>query len=701
MSAVSYALEGATGVIRIDNPPVNALSRAVRQGLLEALASAQADASQAILLICEGATFVAGADIREFGKPPQPPSLLAVLAAIENSPKPVIAAMHGNALGGGLELALACHYRCAVPGAKLGLPEVKLGILPGAGGTQKVPRLMGVEAALELMTSGTPISAAQALASGLLDKVFASGELPQVARAYASELIAAAAPLRRVRDIRIDPAAIPADFFASARRKLARRTRGQIAPDRIVTLVEAAVVLPIDAGLARERELFVECLNSPQSAAMRHAFFAEREAARVVDLPADTAARAVRKVALIGAGTMGGGIAMNFINAGIPVSLLEVSDSALQKGLAVIEKNYRISAGKGKLTDAQIAQRLGLIGGTTDYPDLKDVDLVIEAVFEDLQLKKEVFARLDAVCKPGCILATNTSYQDIDAIAQATRRPEDVIGMHFFSPANVMKLLENVRGARTAPDVIVTAMKLAKTIGKVPVLARVCYGFIGNRMLRYYGREAALCVIEGASPRQVDAALENFGMAMGPIAMGDLAGLDVGYRARQCLTTAQKGDPRAWSVADKLVEAGRLGQKSGKGYYRYDPDTRERSEDPEVLALIEATASVLGVQRRAIDDQEILDRCLFGLVNEGARILEEGIAQRPGDIDVVYVHGYAFPVAKGGPMYYADQVGLARVHARLCEFRARFGEQLWPVAPLLERLVQTNRTFADWARDRN
>ncbi|TPW01729.1 MAG: fadN, partial [Alphaproteobacteria bacterium] len=643
---VNYALEGAVGVIRMDNPPVNALSQELRQGLMEALATAQKDASRAILLLCAGSTFVAGADIREFGKPPQPPSLLAVLDALENSRKPVIAAMHGTTLGGGLELALACHYRCAVPSAKFGLPEVKLGILPGAGGTQKMPRLMGVEAALELMTSGAPIAATQAHAYGLLDKLFADEELPKAARAYAAELIAADAPLRRVRDIAIEPGTIPPDFFANARKKLARRARGQIAPERIVTLVEAAVTLPIDAGLARERELFVECLKSPQSAAMRHAFFAEREAAKILDLPTDTPARPVQRVGIIGAGTMGGGIAMNFINAGIPVTLLEVSDAALQKGLGVIEKNYRISAGKGKLTDAQIAQCLDLIRGTTDYADLKDVDLVIEAVFENLELKKAVFAQLDAACKPGCILATNTSYQDIDAIAAATRRPADVVGMHFFSPANVMKLLENVRGARTAADVVVTAMKLAKTIGKVPVLARVCYGFIGNRMLKYYGREAALCVIEGATPRQVDAALENFGMAMGPIAMGDLAGLDIGYRARQGLTAEQKGDPRAWRVADKLVEAGRLGQKTGKGYYRYDPDTRERSEDPEVLALIEATAHELGVRRRRLDDQEILDRCLFGLVNEGARILEEGIAQRPGDIDVVYLHGYAFPAAK-------------------------------------------------------
>lgn len=699
MSVVNYEIQDSIGVIKANNPPVNALSQALRQGLLEALTTAQNDESKALLIICEGRTFIAGADITEFGKPPMKPSLPDVLDAIENSNKPVIAAIHGTALGGGLEVALACHYRCALASAKVGLPEVKLGILPGAGGTQRAPRLMGVEAALDLITKGDPISAKKGLASGLIDKVVEGDDLLAEGLTYAKEIVASNAPLKRVRDIKIDPASVPAGFFDSARKKLAKRARGQIAPDRIVTLIEAAVNLPMDEGLQKERELFTECVTSPQSAAMRYAFFAEREAARVKDLPKDTPIRDIKKVAIIGGGTMGGGIAMNFVNVGIPIVLLEINDEALQRGLDIIEKNYKITASKGKMTEDQVKQCMGLIKGTTSYDDLGDVDLVIEAVFENIDIKKEVFAKLDAVCKPGCILASNTSYQNIDEIATATKRPQDVVGMHFFSPANVMKLLENVRGAKTANDVIATVMKIAKTIKKVPVLARVCYGFIGNRMLRYYGREAALCLIEGATPKQIDDALEGFGMAMGPIAMGDLAGLDVGYKARQGLTEEQKGNPKAYKVADILVESGRLGQKSGKGYYKYDPETRARLEDPEVIEIIEKTAAELGVARRPISEQEIIDRCIFGLVNEGAKVLQEGIAQRPSDIDIVYLYGYAFPVSKGGPMFYADQVGLKNVYDRICEFRETFSDDTWTPAPLLEKLAKEGKSFADWAKE--
>lgn len=698
MSVVNYELQGDVGVIKVNNPPVNALSQAVRQGLKESLAQAQSDASKAVVVLCEGRTFIAGADITEFGKPPQEPSLPEVLDALENSSKPVIAAIHGTALGGGLEVALACHYRCAVPSAKVGLPEVKLGLLPGGGGTQRAPRLMGPEAALELMTTGNPISASKGAESGLIDKVLGD-DLEAGALAYAKELIAENAPLKRVRDINIDPASVPEGFFDGARKKLAKRARGQIAPDRIVTCVEAAVNLPMDEGLKKERELFMELVTSPQSAAMRHAFFAEREAAKVKDLPKDTPTRDIKKVGIIGGGTMGGGIAMNFMNAGIPVTLLEINDEALQRGIGIIEKNYSITQKKGKLTEDQVKQCMSQLNGTTNYDDLKDVDLVIEAVFENIDIKKEVFAKLDSVCKPGCILASNTSYQNIDEIATATKRPQDVVGMHFFSPANVMKLLENVRGEKTADDVVATVMKLAKKINKVPVLARVCYGFIGNRMLKNYGREAQLCMIEGASPKQVDDALEHFGMAMGPIAMGDLAGLDVGYKAREGLSEEQKGDPRAYKVSDKLVEAGRLGQKTGKGFYKYDPETRARQEDPEVTKIIQESAKELGVERREISEQEIVDRCIFGLVNEGAKILEEGIAQRPSDIDVVYLYGYAFPVAKGGPMFYADQVGVKNVYDRICEFRDRFGADKWTPAPLLEKLAKEGKSFGDWAKE--
>lgn len=700
MTVVTYELQGDVGVIKVNNPPVNALSQAVRQGLKESLAQAQGDASKAVVILCEGRTFIAGADITEFGKPPKDPSLPAVLEDLENSQKPVIAAIHGTALGGGLEVALTCHYRCAIPSAKVGLPEVKLGILPGAGGTQRAPRLMGVEAALDLITSGNPISAKKAVEAGLIDKVVEGDDLAAAALNYAKELIAQNAPLKRVRDITIDPASIPEGFFEQARKRLAKRARGQIAPDRIVTAIEAAVNLPMDEGLKKERELFAELVSSPQSAAMRYAFFAEREAAKVKGLPKDTPTRDIKKVGIIGGGTMGGGIAMNFMNVGIPVVLVEINDEALQRGIGIIEKNYNISASKGRMTQEQVEKCMSLLKGTTTYDDLKDVDLVIEAVFENIDIKKDVFAKLDAVCKPGCILATNTSYQDVNEIAKATKRPEDVVGMHFFSPANVMKLLENVRGEKTADDVVATVMKLAKTIGKVPVLAGVCYGFIGNRMLRNYGREAQLCLIEGATPKQVDDAMEKFGMAMGPIAVGDLAGLDIGYKARQGLSDEEKGDPKAFRVADTLVEAGRLGQKTGKGYYKYDPQTRARQEDPEVLEIIEKVARELGVERREISEEEIVERCIYGLVNEGAKVLEEGIAQRSSDIDVVYLYGYGFPVAKGGPMFYADQVGLKKVYERICEFRDTLGGDTWAEpAPLLEKLAKEGKTFAEWSKE--
>ncbi len=699
MSVVNYQLEGDVGVIKVNNPPVNALSQALRQGLAEALTTAQSDASKAILIICEGRTFIAGADITEFGKPPKEPSLPSVLDQIENSQKPVVAAIHGTALGGGLEVALACHYRCALPSAKVGLPEVKLGILPGAGGTQRAPRLMGVEAALDLITKGDPISAAKGAKSGLIDKVVSGDDLLAEGIAYTKELIASNAPLRKVRDIKIDPASVPAGFFEKARKDLAKRARGQIAPDRIVTCIEAAVNLPMDQGLAKERELFAELVVSPESKAMRHAFFAEREAAKVKGLAKDTPVRDVKKVAIIGGGTMGGGIAMNFMNVGIPVTMLEINDEALQRGIGIIEKNYKITQSKGKMTEEQVGQCMSLLNGTTNYDDLKDVDLVIEAVFENIGIKKEVFAKLDAVCKPGCILASNTSYQNIDEIATATKRPQDVVGMHFFSPANVMKLLENVRGEKTADDVVATVMKLAKTINKVPVLARVCYGFIGNRMLRNYGREAQRCLIEGATPKQVDDALEGFGMAMGPIAMGDLAGLDIGYKAREGLSEEEKGHPKYYKAADTLVEAGRLGQKSGKGYYKYDSETRARLEDPEALAIIKKVADELGIAQRQISAEEIVERCIYGLVNEGARVLAEGIAQRPSDIDVVYLFGYAFPVAKGGPMFYADLVGLKKVYERVCEFEKQAGDGTWDPAPLLKELADSGKSFADWASE--
>mgnify|MGYP001493317022 FL=1 len=694
-NVVSYELVGNIGVISVNSPPVNALSQAVREGILNAVNAAQEDGSEAIVLRCEGRTFIAGADITEFGKPPMEPGLPEVLGAIENSKKPVIAAIHGTALGGGFEVALACHYRCAIASAKVGLPEVKLGLLPGAGGTQRVPRVAGVQVALDMITSGNPVAAAKANSMGLLDEVVEGDDLQAAAIKYATDLLESGAPLKRIRDITIDPATIEPGFFDAARKKLAKRARGQIAPDKIVSCIEAAVNLPMDQGLERERELFRELVTSPESAAMRHIFFAERQAAKIKDLPKDTPLRDIKKVAIIGGGTMGGGIAMCFANVGIPVVMLEINDEALERGMNIIRKNYTITVQKGKLPADKMEQLISTISGTTDYTDLSDVDLVIEAVFENLDLKKEIFAKLDAVCKPGAILATNTSYQDVDAIAEATSRPQDVLGLHFFSPANVMKLLEIVRGAKTADDALATSMQIGKKIGKVCALSRVCYGFIGNRMLGGYGREAQMLLMDGCTPAQVDSALEKFGMAMGPLAMGDLAGLDVGYKARQARTDLPD-DPKLYRMGTLLVEMGRHGQKTGAGFYKYDPQTRQRMSDPEIESMIKEEAAKLGIEQRTISDEEILQRCFYPLINEGALILEEGIAQRPSDIDVVYVFGYAFPAAKGGPMHYADHVGLKNVYDKICEFRDMYGEQYWKPAPLLEKLAKEGKTFAEW-----
>ena len=693
-SSVRYELVDGIGVITVDNPPVNALSHAVRQGIHDALAAAQQDTSIAVLIVCEGRTFIAGADITEFGKPPKEPHLPDLCNSIEASSKLVVAAVHGTALGGGLEVALACHYRCAVQGARVGFPEVKLGLLPGAGGTQRLPRLIGAGAALDLMTSGNPVDAAQAANLGLIDHIV-DGDLGDAALAWCGEL--AAKDVQRCRTSELAVESVPDGMLDAYRATLARRARGQIAPQKIVDCVEASLTLPFTEGLRIERENFIECLQSPQSAALRHMFFAEREAARVQGLSKDMPLRDVNRVGVIGAGTMGSGIAMNFANAGMQVALLEVSDEALGKGLGIIDRNYQGGVKRGKMSEEQALEYRGRITGTTDYESLSDADLVIEAVFENLELKQEVFGKLDAVCRQGAILATNTSYQNVDRIAAATKRPQDVIGLHFFSPAHIMKLLEVVRAEKTADDVLATCMALAKKIRKTPVVSGVCYGFIGNRMLGHYAREAQLCVIEGATPEQVDAVMEEWGMAMGPLAVFDLAGLDVGFKARQGLPEAERGDPRAFRVADALVEMNRLGQKTGAGFYRYDPDTRKRSSDPVVLTLIEREAAELGVTRGDIDADEIVDRLLFALVNEGMNILDEGIAQRPGDIDVVYVYGYGFPAWRGGPMHYADSVGLAHVLERVREFEQRFGSENWTPAPLLEKLVSNGNTLAEWA----
>jgi 3-hydroxyacyl-CoA dehydrogenase len=648
---VRYELQGKVGVITVDNPPVNALSHAVRQGLLDAIGRAMADASEAVVIICDGRTFIAGADITEFGKPLKEPGLPDLLNTIEASPKLLVAAIHGTALGGGFETALAAHYRCAIPSAKVGLPEVKLGLLPGAGGTQRTPRLAGVKASLDLFTSGAPISAGQAHGIGLIDKII-DGDLRSGAVAWAQELLGNNAPIRRSSEQVV--ADFEASIFDEYRASLAKRARGQIAPGHIVSAVEAATNLPFDEGLAVERKLFMKCMDSPQSAGMRHIFFAQRQASKIDGLAKDTPKRPIDTVGVIGGGTMGGGIAMNFANAGIPVTMIEISDEALQRGLSIIERNYAGSVKRGKISEDKAAACRALISGSTDYAALAEVDMVVEAVFEDPELKKKIFKQLDAVCKHGAILATNTSYQDVDAIAAVTSRPEDVLGMHFFSPAHIMKLLEVVRGEKTADDVLVTVMALAKKIRKVAVVSGVCYGFIGNRMLEPYGATAQLLLLEGASPQQVDSAMEDWGMAMGPLRVFDLAGLDIGYSARESLSDEQKGDPTSYRVPDLLVEAGRLGQKSGAGFYGYG-ENRRALPDPAVDEIIETAAADLGVERRTITDDEIVDRLISALVIEGRKILDEGIAQRSSDIDVVYVYGYGFPVARGGPMFYADQ----------------------------------------------
>lgn len=647
-SPVSYELDETIGVICVDSPPVNALSHAVRQGLLDAINTAQGDASEAVVIICAGRTFIAGADITEFGKPLKDPWLPDLLDTIEASSKLVVAALHGTALGGGLETALAAHFRCAVASAKVGFPEVHLGLLPGAGGTQRTPRLAGVKAALDLISSGAPIAAGKAQEIGLIDKII-DGDLRVGAIAWARELVASGTAIRKSSEQAVPE--FDKAIFDAYRSTLAKRARGQIAPGHIVSCIEAAATMSFEDGMARERELFMECMDSPQSAAMRHLFFAERLAAKVEGLAKDTPKRTIESVGIIGGGTMGGGIAMSFANAGIPVTMIEISDEALQRGLGIVEKNYAGSVKRGKLSEEKAAACRALITGSVDYASLAEVDLVIEAVFEDPDLKKKIFAKLDKACKAGAILATNTSYQDVDAIAAATNRPEDVIGMHFFSPAHIMKLLEVVRGEKTADDVLATVMALAKKIRKVPVVSGVCYGFIGNRMLSPYGKTAQMLLLEGAAPRQIDSAMEAWGMAMGPLRVFDLAGLDIGYKAREALPDEEKGDPKSYRVPDLLVEMGRLGQKSGAGFYSYD-DTRKPTPDPAVQDIIEQAASELGVDRREITDEEIVDRLISALIDEGQKIIDEGIAQRSSDIDVVYVYGYGFPASRGGPMFF-------------------------------------------------
>ncbi|MDU3131468.1 MAG: 3-hydroxyacyl-CoA dehydrogenase NAD-binding domain-containing protein, partial [Bradyrhizobium sp.] len=616
------------GIVTIDSPPVNALSAAVRGGILDNVKAAIADPEiKVIVLTCGGRTFIAGADITEFGKPPKPPALNDVLSTIENSPKPVIAAIHGTALGGGLEVALACHYRVATKDAKLGLPEVKLGLLPGAGGTQRLPRAVGPELAVKMIVGGDPIGAAEAHKAGLIEEIVegpASG-----AEAFARKVVAENRPLRKLRDDDSKLAAAKADrsIFTNAVAAITKKSRGLEAPFAAADAVGYAIDLPFDEGLKREREGFLKLLTSDQSKAQRYAFFAEREAAKIAGVPEGTKGRKVDRVAIIGAGTMGGGIAMSFANAGIPVTLIETAEEQLKRGMGVMQKNWEATAARGGIPADAPAKRMALIDGKVGLEHVKDADLVIEAVFETMAVKKEVFGKLDQYAKPGAVLASNTSYLNIDAIAAETSRPQDVLGMHFFSPANVMKLCEIVRAEKTAPDALVTAVSIARKIAKVPAVVGVCDGFVGNRMLAQRGKQAEKLLFEGALPQQVDAVVTKFGMPMGPFAMGDLAGLDIGWRSRKDRGIKSE-------IADALCEAGRFGQKTGKGYYKYEAGSRAPLPDPDVEKLIDETLAKLGLKRRAVSDEEILERMMYPMINEGAKILAEGTAARPSDIDV-------------------------------------------------------------------
>jgi len=684
--SVSMTTRDGVSVVKIANPPVNALSHHVRTGIADAMDRAVADDDvRAIVLICDGRTFIAGADITEFGKPPQGRSLAEAQAAMENATKPVVAAIHGTALGGGLETAMAAHYRVGVASAKFGLPEVKLGLLPGAGGTQRLPRVTGVAKALEMMTSGNPIGADEALECGLISEIV--DDLEAGAVAFAQKVVDEQWPLRRIRDVddKLADARDNPAIFDEFRASIARKTRGFLAPEYNIRCIEAAVALPFDEGLARERELFGELMSGTQSKAQQYYFFAERQAAKIPDVPRDTPQIEINSVGILGAGTMGGGIAMNFANAGIPVQLVERNDEALERGLGVVRKNYERTASRGRISSDDVETRMGLISGSTDMGNFAECDMIIEAVFEDMDLKKSVFADLDQICKPGALLASNTSALNVNEIAAVTKRPEDVIGLHFFSPANVMKLLEVVRGEKSSDTVIATSMAVAKRISKIPVLVGVCHGFVGNRMLFQRSLESNQIILEGATPAQVDKVIFDFGFPMGPFAMSDLAGLDIGWKEETSSSS---------TVRELLCESGRRGQKNGRGYYTYDAETRASTPDPEVEQIIRDFGAGKGVEQRDVTDEEILDRCLLPMVNEGAKILEEGIAIRPSDIDVVWINGYGWPVYTGGPMFWADTIGLDVVAEKIKKYSAELGGEHWKISPLIERLAAEGSSFA-------
>jgi 3-hydroxyacyl-CoA dehydrogenase len=688
--------DGEVALVIAHNPPVNTITAEVRAGLRAALEQILAMRGvTAVVLLCEGSTFFSGADIAEFSGPPKEEEYRTLFNSYEDLTIPVIAAMHGTVLGGGLEIALACHYRVASPASRFGMPEVTLGIIPGAGGTQRMPRLIGAQQALDLILSARPIDVIQARALGCIDEVVA-GDLRAGAVSYTRGLLAAGKGPRRTSALDVDPStATPAIFAAMAQRArelYPNRNAGLVA----VAAVRAAASLPFHAGLEYEAERVNECKQSEECKGAVHAFFAERETRRIPGVSKDASSREIKSAGIVGAGTMGGGIAICFASAGIPVTLLDASPEALQRGIANIERTYQSMVERGRLTAHDRDQRLGLIRTSLAYDDLSEADVIIEAVFEDMALKRGIFASLDSVAKPGAVLATNTSTLDIGELAAATRRPEDVIGMHFFSPANVMPLLEVVRTDSTSPSTIRTVMDLAKPLRKTPVLAKVCYGFIGNRMMEGYAREAQRIVLEGATPRQVDSALEEWGMAMGILGVFDMAGIDVGVNVHKANAAQYPPDPTYYQADFALYEAGRLGQKSGKGYYRYEPGSRTRIDDPEALAIFAARAQQLGIEQRAHDKQEIVERCLYPLLNEGLRILDEGIALRASDIDVVWTAGYGFPRYRGGPMFYADTIGLRTLLDGMRKYRRHFGPMHWQPAPLLVQLVERGSSLAQW-----
>jgi len=699
-NVLHYHLHENIAVITLDAPPVNGLGTELRAALQEAYQRALDDSqAEAIIITSANPVFCGGADIAEFksGNFNQPPWLPDLLNQLEESPKLIVAAMNGLTLGGGLELALACDYRFAQPNIKLGLPEVTLGILPGAGGTQRLPRLAEAPLALDMITSGKPIDAAQAQQAGLVDQLHnGAGDFLTAALEYTKELLTVNAPLRNCANMCVDTSDLADNFISDFRASIAPKTRGYFAPERCIQAVEAACTLPFYQGLEREAALFQECVQSPQARALQHLFFAERDAVKVPGVEKDTPLRPINKVAVIGSGTMGGGIAMNFANAGIETIILDLNEKALQRGMTTIRQNYEISAKKGRIPAEQVEVLMERLTPATDYDAIGDVDLVIEAVFENMTVKQQVFQTLDKTCKAGAILATNTSTLDINEIAAVTRRPEDVIGLHFFSPANVMRLLEIVRADKTSPEVIASCLKMAKRIRKTPAVVGVCYGFVGNRMLEPYLREAQRLVLEGATPEQVDKVLTEFGLGMGVIAMTDLAGQDISFMIREARREQIAQDPSYQILSDRLYELGRYGQKTGRGFYRYQG--RDRINDPDLIALAEQTAAELGIERRTISDDEIRERCVFMLINEGAQILDEGIAYRSSDCDLIWVNGYGFPAWRGGPLQYADEIGLDTVLSAINRYRDQlggYGEMWFKPAPLLEKLVAEGKTFKD------